>query len=855
MSKPIITLKRLRLALVAGAVLLLTVVGGFIGYAHYLKARLQVKIDKLPFHVTEDSDGYTFSNSDRAKTKFTVHAAKQIIHDDGTWTLRDVGIVIYGEKGDRVDHIHGNEFRYDPKNGVVTAVGEAFIDLAPPQTAPDKNAGEGKASPKAGAKADDESRMVHLKTDGLVFYEKEELARTDSPVEFRVEGMNGTAVGASYDSVNGIIDLRSQVRVNGLRGKPGGAAGSERPMVLTASHAEIDLEDGDAPGNVAFLDAAKLVQATDNGTQTGSADHAVVHMFTDGTPKHVDANGNVTMTGEGRGTVTSDKLSLDLTIGGQPSAAHLMGVVRFVNDLDQKYEYGKANDVRIAFDDQGNPVHATMTGEVEAGLTAGTNTRWLGGDKVELVLGGGGKEPVVVREAQATANGGARMRLVDVAPHKDPRGKMASGVTTTNVRADLLDTHFLTNTKQPQMETLDGTGRTTVERTLADSYPGGTSASQEWRETGTGDVLKLDFKPDAKGQSQMTRAEQRGSVKIVREAAPKPKPDAASARDKAKTAAAGPEIRHAEGDVAVYEADSDRMTLTGVVKVSDAESALFAERATFDRGSGDANAEGDVRVSYLQQGSTGEPVHVLAARAIGHKASGITEFFSGGGREARMWQGGSSVEAPELDFDQTKKTLVAHGVKGAEVQAVKTVLVQEDNNKPPKPGAKTRGNNAPVRVWSRELIYTDRTREALFRGLVRVDDQDGTMRAKDATVYLAAKDEPAHPTSFDGAERDGAPGSSGMSLGGRVDHMIAVGAVEIEQPGKKATGERLVYTASDRMFVLTGTKSVPPKMVDDVQGTVTGASLRFMSGDDSVEVLSGDGSERVRTVTRLKQKD
>jgi len=77
----------------------------------------------------------------------------------------------------------------------------------------------------------------------------------------------------------------------------------------------------------------------------------------------------------------------------------------------------------------------------------------------------------------------------------------------------------------------------------------------------------------------------------------------------------------------------------------------------------------------------------------------------------------------------------------------------------------------------------------------------------------------------------------------------------IDQPGRRATGERLVYTESDKTYVLTGTKTVPPKMVDQTQGTVTGASLRFRSGDDSVEVVAGDGSERVRTTTQMKTKN
>jgi lipopolysaccharide export system protein LptA len=58
------------------------------------------------------------------------------------------------------------------------------------------------------------------------------------------------------------------------------------------------------------------------------------------------------------------------------------------------------------------------------------------------------------------------------------------------------------------------------------------------------------------------------------------------------------------------------------------------------------------------------------------------------------------------------------------------------------------------------------------------------------------------------------------------------------------------------MFVLTGTKAAPPKVVDAQQGTATGTSLRFHSGDDSV-VISGarDGTsgQRARTQTKVKE--
>ena len=86
---------------------------------------------------------------------------------------------------------------------------------------------------------------------------------------------------------------------------------------------------------------------------------------------------------------------------------------------------------------------------------------------------------------------------------------------------------------------------------------------------------------------------------------------------------------------------------------------------------------------------------------------------------------------------------------------------------------------------------------------------------------------------------------------------MASGHIEMDQPGQRATGEQLVYTASDQMYVLTGTAANLPKVVDDQRGTVTGTSLRFHSGDDNIVVSNGGengAGQRVRTETRVKNK-
>jgi lipopolysaccharide export system protein LptA len=158
------------------------------------------------------------------------------------------------------------------------------------------------------------------------------------------------------------------------------------------------------------------------------------------------------------------------------------------------------------------------------------------------------------------------------------------------------------------------------------------------------------------------------------------------------------------------------------------------------------------------------------------------------------------------------------------------------------------GKTSVVRVISRELVYSDEARKADFTGGVQVDSADGSMRGQQAVVYLKAA--PAN-----GAKKP--DGAAGGFMGGSVERVVASGHIEMQQQGRRANGDKLVYTASDGMFVLTGTPTALPKVVDDQRGTVTGTSLRFHAGDENV-VVSNEGEngvgQRVRTETRVKNK-
>jgi lipopolysaccharide export system protein LptA len=262
---------------------------------------------------------------------------------------------------------------------------------------------------------------------------------------------------------------------------------------------------------------------------------------------------------------------------------------------------------------------------------------------------------------------------------------------------------------------------------------------------------------------------------------------------------------------------------------------------------------------------------VLAARAELKHDSETAIFYGVAGKPARLWQGASQVEAPVLQFEQKLKQrrLLAHGEGLGAAMAVHTVLVSGGDAE--KSGAgkgsavadkgsmgarKGGGKTDVIRVASRELIYSEEARRADFTGGVQVESNDGTMKAQQAVVYLQAAGVPGKTAGAGKTVQTEATVGANGFMGGSVERVVANGRIDMDQPGRRATGEQLVYTASDGMFVLTGTAAVLPKVVDQQQGTVTGTSLRFHAGDDNVVVSNGDSGagQRVRTETRVKSK-
>src|SRR5690242_17985386 len=175
------SIERLRRWLLAGAGLLVIVIAAFLGYAHYRAHRFLTELpEKLGADIRQEANSYTYSQSMGGKTIYTIHAAKALQHKNGRYTLRDVGIVVYGRKSDRADRIYGSEFDYDPKEGVARAMGEVKLDLQ----APAPESAEARQQYAAGDAGAQDAQVIHVRTSGLVFMQKLGVATTDQAIEF-----------------------------------------------------------------------------------------------------------------------------------------------------------------------------------------------------------------------------------------------------------------------------------------------------------------------------------------------------------------------------------------------------------------------------------------------------------------------------------------------------------------------------------------------------------------------------------------------------------------------------------------------------------------------------------------------
>jgi lipopolysaccharide export system protein LptA len=631
--------------------------------------------------------------------------------------------------------------------------------------------------------------VVHLSADGMVFNKNTGVAQTSGKVTFQFPQASGTAVGATYDSKANTLNLYSDIHLQ--------TSGS-KPMNLRAASALYEQE-------------AQVLRLSDLKGESGirhlDAHRAVLHLRDDNTVERADATDGVTARVLGARTAEVHAAVADFILGPKNEAVsgHLMGGVTWETGGGSASR-GNANQVLLAFGQHNEIKSAQLRDNVDLiQLAENTNSsstaasipppaQSMSAQQGNEFRGdgldlkvGGGKQ---LEQAHSVGAG----QILLAGTQADSKAATVPSKSKTVITAGHFDATFSDN---DQISTLTGSEPVKI----VSSTPG-----QPDRISQSHDLLATFSKEK---NTTVQDVIQTGNVRI----------------DEAQ--------RHVTADRASYNQVSDEMTLSGNVRYADQanQSFLSSNSLALNRSRGETTATGNVKTTYSAQKtqpaggllSAGQTVHMTAQQMVQNNSTG-TARYSG---QARLWQGQNIVQAPEIELTQQAKALDARS-QGNE--RVSTVFVQDEKAR----------KSEPVEVTADHLHYEDGQRKANFDGSVVFRTADSALRSSKLTVFLRPQSEIAK------SEKQPASGAPSQ-----VQSIDATGNILLQQPGRRATGTHLVYTADEGKFVMTGSPASPPSIFDAEHGQVTGVSLTFFNGDDRVLVDSSNSASISQT--RLKK--
>jgi lipopolysaccharide export system protein LptA len=804
---------RLRRLLVATAVVLTLGVFGMYFYARMRVRDVRKEVPhKLGIGISKTANGYRYSSSDGQRTLFSIEAAdlKQF-KLNGHAELHKVSIILYGRDSSRYDQIYGDDFGYDPKTGEVTAKGEVQIDLV---ANPEGSTHPDQAAPKIVKNA------IHLKTRDLVFDKDTGDAFTNARVEFSTPQASGWAVGVKYAGKRNVLTLLSQIHME---------VTGPNAAIIDADHGEMTNE----PREI-VLDDPKLQRRGSNM----QADRAVFHLSPDNNVESINASGHV---------LAETKLKQE-----QDQAEAPTEIQTHANEADLQLT-GTQNLLRTA----------TLTGNVHIEQIG---SHPMQGDAGRLILLFAGQNQL----QSVRATDGARLFQNAVpAPPKIAAESRTRKFQNFELTAGTID-FKIADGQHLQFAQTSGAAQIIVTSAGDSLAQAQTSSSLPQQTVITAGAFQANF-ATAEGRTYPVRMHGAPNARIVNSAPGQPdRVSTSQSLDASFLPQGGIESVTQTGNVvytdnqardkrvqawasnARYTPSDQLLVLTGSPRIQSGSMVTTAKTIHIDRATGLAAAETDVRSTYseLKEQPTGallassSPIHVTAHTMTAQNNPGVAVYTG----NARVWQDANVIEAPSIQFDREKRSLIAQGVPG---QPAQTTLIQDRKvGQESQPHRSRIGSSAdkptssqndasPITITAAQLTYTDSDRKAHYEGGVIAKGPDFTATCQKLDAYLRPRGENEAKTPSEVKTSSAGPG--------QLDRMIAQGDVLVQQPNRRAEGQKLVYTAADDKFVLTGG---PPSIFDAEQGKITGVSLTFFRRDDRV-LVEGGTSRPVVTETRV----
>jgi lipopolysaccharide export system protein LptA len=750
-----------------------------------------------PVEVSRQSNGINFKKVDQNQTIFEVSASRSTEFkgkDDNL--LENVEITIFGKTGERHDVIHTQSCQYGKENGSITCGGDVQITLLSARDA-ERTAGNPAAA---------RTLATHVETRGVTFDRASGVAQTDQRVTFEFPSGHGEALGLEYQSEEGALQLRQNVRLILV---PSAANPSTRKKAAPQSAQEVQVKgtrldfgrdtrlmrllgpaEAETPGQrltageiTLSLDKefrARELLATGGGaarpTVTSRGAHDQIRLEADTLMAHFSPEGSLT--------------KLD-AVGGvhglRTDAAEQEEANADAGILDLWAGWNQLKELNL----KGNVVLRTQGAK-------SADSRILQTSWFRMQFSGG--EPGAANKAQmAETLAAGTMEWTDVV---QPAGTSAK----TKLQADKLQLEFGAQGKPRQ---LTATGNVQTERAVT-----GRTAQTATARTGV-----AELQPSG-GWSQM---DLQGDVKLKE----------------------GDHL--GEGEHALFLRASQTAVLTGKAMARDAATETHAPKITFSQATGDVHAEGGVRSTDLSPRTSSvqlapAPANITADTLQANSKSGRA-LYTG---HARLWQGDSVLEAQSIELLRESRILNAAGNVRAvfpqtpnRLNATTSDANSERSSQPDiAPVKASQTIPKKLQLWhvaSGTLTYHDLENRAHLEKNVIVQSAEQRMHCPVLDLYFTRNPQAAQ----------NAPNGANASLGAQqISRALGSGGLVVEEGRREATAEHGEYIAAAGKFVMSGGN---PTLYDGSEGTTTGRQLTFFLADDTIIVDSEDGS---RTLTK-----
>jgi len=788
--------------------------------------------ETLPEDAQQAASGYSFTRSEGPNLVFTVRAQRTVKFEGsrGT-TLEGVEVEIFGRKDDQHDLLTTKSCEYNSDSGDFSCAGPVKIELNAPRSGESAPARTGNSSASSTAAA--HRQPIYLETSHLTYNQQRSIAATAAPVKWRYGPASGSAVGLTYATRDGCIELHRQVEASW----PVKGASAPSVLKLTAGHLRYAKEEQ-------RIEMAGPVDVTDGGRRL-DAQHAIVYL---------DAQDRLTGALFDGGVTGSDP-SADSRLSAQAASLQV--------ELDPL-----SGELRQL--DASGSVHAELNRRPTSGATT------LTADHVHVGFEGAHFHP-----DQGFAAGNVRLT-------SDPVSTLNAAAATPNPSPGSLrskelnagEVHFAFHLADGTLDRANTVGAGKLILVPA--------SAEEGKRVVTAGEFHMAFDR----QGRLTDLRGLAPTRIVFEPAEKAKTGTVAMESladnlEAKLNPASEALkslrqsgryqlfdgdRQAIADQADYSADENALTLTGKPVLRDPETRMTADRFVLQLATNSAEGYGHVSSTYfgpltesglshqaelkdsasspasaistgfrreaaeedgtprsLPSGRDADPdassetTNVLADRVTADRGSQAVHYEG----HVRAWRGTDVLEAPSLDIYRVARRIVAaHGVVTSDL-APAAPRTGAGQNSDPASGAAIRGRpgskaasavTQPVTVRADRLEYLERGRTAAYRGHVRMDHGGATLEADRLDAYFS-KAIPGQPSELERA--------------------VANGSVTVVEPGRRATGNHAEYFAASGKVELSGG---PPTLYDAQNGFTTGRVLTFFTRDDTVQVDGGEGS-------------